>query len=75
MIRLLPQNTALIGIEQLGLSKTIAENYKRLLRNPAGLVLGRERFDEADRAYAAWQEHVRQACVRHRLAPAATRSR
>jgi len=39
VIRLLPQNTALISIEQLGLSKGIAENYRRLLRNPAGLVL------------------------------------
>jgi type IV pilus assembly protein PilB len=39
VIRLLPQNTALIDIEQLGLSRNIADNYKRLLRNPAGLVL------------------------------------
>ncbi|MEH6617570.1 MAG: GspE/PulE family protein, partial [Porticoccus sp.] len=39
VIRLLPQNSALISIEKLGLSPAIAENYKRLLKNPAGLVL------------------------------------
>ena len=39
VIRLLPQNSELISIEQLGLSPAISENYKRLLKNPAGLVL------------------------------------
>lgn len=39
VIRLLPQNTALISIEKLGLSKSVADNYKRLLKNPAGLIL------------------------------------
>ncbi|RLA45508.1 MAG: protein-L-isoaspartate(D-aspartate) O-methyltransferase [Gammaproteobacteria bacterium] len=39
VIRLLPQNSELISIAKLGLSPAIAENYKRLLRNPAGLVL------------------------------------
>jgi type IV pilus assembly protein PilB len=39
VIRLLPQNSELISIEKLGLSPAIAENYKRLLKNPAGLVL------------------------------------
>lgn len=39
VIRLLPQNSELISIEKLGLSSVVAENYKRLLRNPAGLVL------------------------------------
>jgi hypothetical protein len=38
----------------------------------AGLVVVRERFDDVRRAYRAWDDHVRQACVRHRLAkPAA----
>jgi len=39
VIRLLPQNSELISIEQLGLSPAISENYKRLLKNPSGLVL------------------------------------
>jgi type IV pilus assembly protein PilB len=39
VIRLLPQNSELVSIEKLGLSPVIAENYKRLLKNPAGLVL------------------------------------
>ena len=39
VIRLLPQNTSLVSIEQLGLSKSVANSYQRLLRNPAGLVL------------------------------------
>ncbi len=39
VIRLLPQNSALISIEKLGLSPAIADSYKRLLRDPAGLVL------------------------------------
>jgi len=38
----------------------------------AGLVVVRERFADVRRAYRAWDDHVRQACVRHRLAkPAA----
>ncbi|WP_438952080.1 ATPase, T2SS/T4P/T4SS family [Porticoccus sp.] len=39
VIRLLPQNSELISIDKLGLSSIIADNYRRLLRNPAGLVL------------------------------------
>lgn len=39
VIRLLPQNEQLIGIEELGLSPRIAKSYKRLLDNPAGLIL------------------------------------
>jgi len=39
IIRLLPQNPKLISIEQLGMSTEIADNYKRMLRNPAGLML------------------------------------
>jgi len=39
VIRLLPQNSELISIDKLGLSSTLADNYRRLLRNPAGLVL------------------------------------
>jgi hypothetical protein len=34
----------------------------------AGLVIVRERFAEVRRAYQDWDAHVRQACVRHRLA-------
>jgi hypothetical protein len=34
----------------------------------AGLVIVRERFAEVRQAYQAWDQHVRQACVRHRLA-------
>ncbi len=42
------------------------------LPDGAGLVVVRERFADVRRAYQAWDEHVRQACVRHRLAqPAA----
>jgi hypothetical protein len=33
-----------------------------------GLKQVRERFAEVRKAYAAWDEHVQQACVRHRLA-------
>jgi hypothetical protein len=39
------------------------------LPDGAGLVLVRERFADVRRAYQAWDEHVRQACVLHRLAP------
>lgn len=41
------------------------------LPDGAGLMLIRERFGDVHRAYRAWDEHVRQACVRHRLAPPA----
>jgi type IV pilus assembly protein PilB len=39
VIRLLPQSSELIGIESLGLSPAIANHYRRLVDNPAGLVL------------------------------------
>lgn len=39
VIRLLPQNSDLISIDKLGLSPQLSGHYKRLLRNPAGLVL------------------------------------
>ncbi|TNE77279.1 MAG: type II/IV secretion system protein, partial [Gammaproteobacteria bacterium] len=39
VIRLLPQNSAMISIDKLGLSQQLAGHYRRLLRNPAGLVL------------------------------------
>ncbi len=39
VIRLLPQNSQLISIDALGMPAIIANQYKRLLRNPAGLVL------------------------------------
>ena len=39
VIRLLPQNSSLISIEKLGMQEHIANAYRRLLRNPAGLVL------------------------------------
>ena len=39
IIRLLPQNTETITIEQLGFSPHLAEHYRRLLNNPAGMVL------------------------------------
>jgi len=39
VIRLLPQSSTLIGIEGLGFAPAIANHYKRLLDNPAGLVL------------------------------------
>lgn len=39
VIRLLPQNSQLISIDSLGMPALIASHYKRLLRNPAGLVL------------------------------------
>jgi hypothetical protein len=38
------------------------------LPDGAGLVLVRERFADVHRALEAWDEHVRVACVRHRLA-------
>lgn len=38
------------------------------LPDGAGLVLVRERFADVHRALEAWDEHVRLACVRHRLA-------
>jgi hypothetical protein len=38
------------------------------LPDAAGLVVVRERFADVRRAYQAWDEHVRTACVRHRLA-------
>ena len=39
IIRLLPQNSSTIEIEELGFSRQIANHYRRLLNNPAGLVL------------------------------------
>lgn len=37
--RLLPQNSPLISIDSLGMAPMIANQYRRLLNNPAGLVL------------------------------------
>jgi hypothetical protein len=34
----------------------------------AGLVIVRERFAQVRQAYQTWDQHVRQACIRHRLA-------
>jgi type IV pilus assembly protein PilB len=39
VIRLLAQNSPLIRIDSLGMSPMIASQYRRLLNNPAGLVL------------------------------------
>lgn len=39
VIRLLAQNSSLISIDELGMPPQIANNYRRLLHNPAGLVL------------------------------------
>lgn len=39
VIRLLPQSGRAMGLDQLGLSARIAQQYRRLLDNPAGLVL------------------------------------
>lgn len=38
----------------------------------AGLVIVRERFDGVRAAYQVWNEHVRTACVRNRLAKPST---
>ncbi len=35
----------------------------------AGLTIIRERFAFVEQVFASWDAHVRQACVRHRLAP------
>lgn len=46
------------------------------LPDGAGLVLVRERFTDVRNAWRTWDDHVAQACVRHRLAkPAALPSR
>jgi len=39
VIRLLAQNSPLISIDSLGMAPMIANQYRRLLNNPAGLVL------------------------------------
>ncbi|MCC1497872.1 Flp pilus assembly complex ATPase component TadA [Alcanivorax sp. 1008] len=39
VIRLLPQSGRAMGLDELGLSPRIASQYRRLLDNPAGLVL------------------------------------
>jgi type IV pilus assembly protein PilB len=39
VIRLLPQEQKILGIEDLGFSKPLAEAYERLLSSPQGLVL------------------------------------
>jgi type IV pilus assembly protein PilB len=39
VIRLLPQDTRLLTIEDLGLSKDVARELRRLLEHPSGLVL------------------------------------
>ena len=39
VIRLLPQSGRAMGLDELGLSPRIAAQYRRLLDNPAGLVL------------------------------------
>jgi hypothetical protein len=38
----------------------------------AGLVIVRERFAQVHQAYQTWDQHVRQACIRHRLAQPTT---
>lgn len=38
-IRLLPQNSMLIGIEDLGLSRHVSDSYRRMLRNPSGMMI------------------------------------
>ena len=38
-IRLLPQNSMLIGIEDLGLSRFVSDSYRRMLRNPSGMMI------------------------------------
>jgi hypothetical protein len=38
------------------------------LPDAAGLVVVRERFADVHRALEAWDAHVREACLRHRLA-------
>ncbi len=39
VIRLLPQTGKVLGVNQLGLSASMAQHYQRLLRNPSGMVL------------------------------------
>ncbi len=39
VIRLLPQHGRALGMDQLGMAASIASLYRRLLQNPAGLVL------------------------------------
>jgi type IV pilus assembly protein PilB len=39
ILRLLPRQKALLSIEDLGLPKEVADQYRRLLTHPAGLVL------------------------------------
>jgi type IV pilus assembly protein PilB len=39
VIRLLPQSGRAMGLDELGLSPKLAASYRRLLENPAGLVL------------------------------------
>lgn len=39
VIRLLAQNSPLISIDSLGMAPMVASHYRRLLNNPAGLVL------------------------------------
>jgi type IV pilus assembly protein PilB len=39
VMRLLPQDTSLVGIDQLGFPPQIAKIYRRLLESPGGLVL------------------------------------
>jgi type IV pilus assembly protein PilB len=39
VIRLLPHNVKLLTVEDLGFDKALAASYRRLLENPAGLVL------------------------------------
>jgi hypothetical protein len=38
------------------------------LPDKAGLVMVREHFADVRRAYQTWDQHVREACVRHHLA-------
>lgn len=45
------------------------------LPGDAGLVVVRERFADVRQAYQTFDQHVRMACVRHRLAPPAMRPR
>jgi type IV pilus assembly protein PilB len=39
VLRLLPQNSKPLGVESLGFSDQVATQYRRLLRNPGGLLL------------------------------------
>lgn len=63
VIRLLPQQTRMLSIEDLGFPESVAHQYRRLLDSPSGMVLvvGPTGSGKSTTLYAGLQELAREA--------------